>query len=148
MKRFDYSLSGFALAAIFAAALIGTPAFAAEASKIYWSDGDSGRLGKLKFRLANIDAPETGSLKQRGGAKCEAEREIGYDAKEFIVEFTRGKVIKITRNYGEDRYDRLVVDLSADGVDVAKAAVAAGHLQPWPHKKGRAQAPKPDWCNP
>lgn len=38
-------------------------------SSIYWSDGDSGRLGKLKFRLANIDAPETGSLKQRGGAK-------------------------------------------------------------------------------
>lgn len=115
-------------------------------SSIYWSDGDSGRLGKLKFRLANIDAPETGSLKQRGGAKCEAEREIGYDAKAFLVEFTRGKEIKITRDYGEDRYDRLVVDLSADGVDVAKAAVEAGHLRAWQHKKGRAQAPKPDWC--
>ena len=48
---------------------------------IYWSDGDSGRLGELKFRLANIDAPETRSLKQRGGAKCEAERAIGYEAK-------------------------------------------------------------------
>jgi len=115
-------------------------------SKIYWSDGDSGRLDGMKFRLANIDAPETGSLKQRGGAKCEAEREIGFEAKEFIVEFTRGKQIKVTRDYGEDRYDRLVVDLSADGVDVAQAAVAAGHLRAWPHKKGRAQAPKPDWC--
>ena len=115
-------------------------------SSIYWSDGDSGRLGKLKFRLANIDAPETGSMKQRGGAKCEAEREIGFEAKEFIVEFTRGKEINITRDYGEDRYERLVVDLSADGVDVAQAAIAAGHLRPWPHKKGRAQSPKPDWC--
>jgi len=113
---------------------------------IYWSDGDSGRLDGMKFRLANIDAPETGSMKQRGGAKCEAEREIGFEAKAFIVEFTRGKQIKITRDYGEDRYDRLVVDLSADGVDVAQAAVAAGHLRPWPHEKGRAQAPKPDWC--
>ena len=115
-------------------------------ASIYWSDGDSGKVGDIKFRLANIDAPETGSMKQRGGAKCEAEREIGFDAKEFIVEFTRGKEIKIVRDYGEDRYDRLVVDITADGVDVAKAAVAAGHLRDWPHKKGRAQAPKPDWC--
>ena len=115
-------------------------------TSIYWSDGDSGKVGDIKFRLANIDAPETGSMKQRGGAKCEAEREIGFDAKEFIVEFTRGKEIKIVRDYGEDRYDRLVVDITADGVDVAKAAVAAGHLRAWPHKKGRAQAPKPDWC--
>ena len=39
-------------------------------NSVYWSDGDSGRLGSLKFRLANIDAPETGSLKQRGGASA------------------------------------------------------------------------------
>ena len=146
MKRFDYSLLVFAIAAVFTGAMYCMPALAAETSKIYWSDGDSGRLDGMKFRLANIDAPETGSLKQRGGAKCEAEREIGFEAKEFIVEFTRGKQIKITRDYGEDRYDRLVVDLSADGVDVAQAAVNAGHLRPWPHKNGRAQAPKPDWC--
>ncbi len=113
---------------------------------IYWSDGDSGRLDGLKFRLANIDAPETGSLKQRGGAKCEAEREIGYEAKAFLVEFTRGKEIKIVRDYGEDRYDRLVVDLTANDVDVAKAGIDAGQLLAWPHKKGRALAPKPDWC--
>ena len=60
-------------------------------SSIYWSDGDSGRLGDLKFRLANIDAPETRSLKQRGGAKCEAERVIGYEAKAFLVSFTKNK---------------------------------------------------------
>ena len=113
---------------------------------IYWSDGDSGRLGKLKFRLANIDAPETGSMKQRGGAKCESERAIGYDAKAFIVEFTRNKTINIVRDYGEDRYGRLVVDLEADGADVAKAGVDAGHLRDWLHIKGRAQSPKPDWC--
>ena len=117
-------------------------------SSIYWSDGDSGRLGALKFRLANIDAPETRSLKQRGGAKCEAERAIGYDAKAFLVRFTKDKEIKITANYGKDRYDRIVVDLTANDVDIASAAVAAGHLRDWPHKKGRALAPKPDWCAP
>ena len=113
---------------------------------IYWSDGDSGRLGKLKFRLANIDAPETGSMKQRGGAKCESERELGYEAKAFIVGFTKDKMIRIARDYGEDRYGRLVVDLKADGADVAKAGVDAGHLRDWIHKKGRALSPKPDWC--
>ena len=117
-------------------------------SSIYWSDGDSGRLGKIKFRLANIDAPETRSPNQRGGAKCEAERSIGYEAKAFIVAFTKGKEIKITRDYGKDRYDRLVVDLTANDVDIASTAVAAGHLKDWPHKKGRALAPKPDWCAP
>ena len=115
-------------------------------SSIYWSDGDSGRLGKLKFRLANIDAPETASMKQRGGAKCESERAIGYEAKAFIVEFTKDKTISIVRDYGEDRYGRLVVDLEADGADVAKAGVDAGHLRDWLHIKGRAQSRKPDWC--
>ena len=115
-------------------------------NSIYWSDGDSGRLGHLKFRLANIDAPETGSMKQRGGAKCESERAIGYDAKAFIVEFTKDKTIRIVGDYGEDRYGRLVVDLEANGADVGKAGVDAGHLRDWLHIKGRAQSPKPDWC--
>lgn len=116
--------------------------------KIYWSDADSGRLGDLKFRIANKDAPETGSLKQRGGAKCEAERELGYEAKAFMVGFTKGKIVRIAKEYGEDRYGRLVVDLTADGVDVGNAGVDAGHLRDWPHKKGRALTPKPDWCAP
>lgn len=115
-------------------------------NSIYWSDGDSGRLGQLKFRLANIDAPETGSMKQRGGAKCEYERELGYEAKAYIVGFTKDKTISIVRDYGEDRYGRLVVDLEANGADVAKAGVDARHLRDWLHIKGRAQSPKPDWC--
>ena len=113
---------------------------------IYWSDGDSGRLGKLKFRLANIDAPETGSMKQRGGAKCEYERKLGYEAKAYMVGFTKDKTIRIVRDYGEDRYGRLVVDLEANGSDVGDAGVEAGHLKDWPHINGRAQLPKPDWC--
>ena len=116
-------------------------------TSIYWSDADSGRLGDLKFRIANKDAPETGSLKQRGGAKCEAERELGYEAKAYMVEFTKGKTIKIEREYGEDRYGRRVVDLSANGDDVGTAGVRAGHLRDWPHKNGRALFPKPDWCS-
>ena len=115
-------------------------------TSIYWSDADSGRLGKLKFRLANVDAPETGSMKQRGGAKCEFERELGYEAKAYIVGLTKDKTLRIVREYGEDRYGRLVVDLEADGADVGTAGVKFGHLRDWLHIKGRAQSPKPDWC--
>lgn len=117
-------------------------------TSVYWSDGDSGRLGEMKFRLSNVDAPETGGVGSRGGAKCEAERVRGYDAKAFIVGFTSGKTLKVTASYGQDRYKREVVDLSADGVDVASAAVEAGYLAVWPHDGRRALSDKPDWCGP
>jgi len=113
---------------------------------IYWSDGDSGRLNGEKFRLANIDAPETGGVGARGGARCEAERALGFEAKAYMVALTRQADLKITASYGKDRYDRLVIDLSANGQDVARSGLAAGHLADWPHKGRRALQAKPDWC--
>lgn len=115
-------------------------------SNIYWSDGDSGRIDGMKFRLANVDAPETGGVGARGGAKCEFERELGFEAKEFMVELTRNADLVITSNSGADRYDREVITLSANGQDVAEAGKAAGHLGDWPHKGRRALSKKPDWC--
>ena len=119
---------------------------ATAATSIYWSDGDSGRIDGMKFRLANVDAPETGGVGARGGAKCEAERVLGFDAKEFMVELTRDADLVITSNSGPDRYEREVITLSANGRDVAEVAKEAGHLGDWPHKGRRALAKKPDWC--
>ena len=119
---------------------------ASSESSIYWSDGDSGRIDGVKFRLANVAAPETGGVGAIGGAKCEYERELGYDAKAFVVELTRNAELVITSNPGPDRYDREVITLSANGKDVGEAGIAAGHLGPWPHKGRRALAKKPDWC--
>lgn len=113
---------------------------------VYWSDGDSGRIDGIKFRLANVDAPETGSLKQRGGAKCELEREKGYEAKAYSVALTKNGTVKVERDYGYDRYQRLIVDLSVDGVNVGERAIADGILKPWPHRNNRALSAKPDWC--
>ena len=113
---------------------------------IYWSDGDSGRINGMKFRLANVDAPETGGVGARGGAKCEAERVLGYVAKEYMVELTRLVPLEITSSYGQDRYGREVIDLAVDGIDVAERAIEDGHLAPWPHKGRRALQKKPDWC--
>jgi endonuclease YncB( thermonuclease family) len=111
---------------------------------VYWSDGDSGRLSDgTKFRLHGVDAPETGSMKQRGGAKCEAERELGYDAKAAAVELTRGRAVTVTRIMGRDRYGRNVVTLNMDGDDLAALLVASGTHRAWDYDGG---APKPDWC--
>ena len=111
-------------------------------------DGGSGRInGNLKFRLNDVDAGETGGVGAAiGGAKCELERERGYEAKEWIVGYTRGVELKITDEYGLDKYDRLVVDLSANGRDVGRAGMDLKHLKSWPHKGRRALARKPDWC--
>ena len=117
------------------------------ASSIYWSDGDSGRIDGMDFRLADVDAPETGGVEATiGGAKCERERVLGLDAKAFMVELTRGADLDITQREGEDRYGRIIVNISADGQDVAEAGLQAGMLKPWPHDGSRPLADKPDWC--
>jgi hypothetical protein len=118
------------------------------AQTIYWSDGDSGRLDGMKFRLANIDAPETGGIGARGGAKCEAERALRFEAKAYMISITKNAELVITQSLGPDRYDREVIYLSANGIDVAQAGIDADHLGDWPHKGRRALAPKPDWCDP
>ncbi len=111
---------------------------------VYWSDGDSGRLSDgTKFRLHGIDSPETGSMKQRGGAKCESERALGFEAKEAALELTRGKQVVVSEMRGEDRYDRTVVSLEIDGKDVAALLVAGGTHKTWDYD-GRQK--KPDWC--
>jgi endonuclease YncB( thermonuclease family) len=115
-----------------------------EALTVYWSDGDSGRLSDgTKFRLHGIDAPETGSMKQRGGAKCEAERALGYIAKEAALELTRDRRVTVSETRGQDRYERTVVRLSLGGEDVAGLLVAGGTHRAWDYD-GREK--KPDWC--
>ncbi|MEO0450197.1 MAG: thermonuclease family protein [Pseudomonadota bacterium] len=120
---------------------------ATEGQSIYWSDGDSGRIDGMKFRLADVDAPETGGVGAIGGAKCEFERELGFEAKAFMVDLTRNAELVITSNSGPDRYEREVITLSANGQDVARAGLEAGHLGEWPHKGRRALKKKPDWCS-
>ena len=122
-------------------------------SSIYWSDGDSGRItlqsGEvLKFRLNDIDAPETGGVGAAiGGAKCEKERELGFEAKEWAVEFTRDVEIVITDDHGDDRHGRNIFDLAANDNDVGQAGIDAGVYGSWRHDGKRALEARPRWCN-
>ena len=47
-------------------------------TSIYWSDSDSGRANGVCFRMKDVDGAETGPVGSWGGAKCEAERVIGF----------------------------------------------------------------------
>ena len=115
-----------------------------DTSSVYWSDGDSGRLADgTTFRLHGVDAPETGPLDWSSGAKCERERELGYEAKARIGELTRAGILTVSHDYGPDRYGRRVVDLSLDGQDLAALLVAGGTHKTWDYDGG---ASKPDWC--
>lgn len=105
---------------------------------LYWSDADSGRLDGEKFRLHGVDAAETYR------PDCEAERVTGFLAKEWVLTFTDGKDVQISKRYGADRYGREVVDLTANGVDVATAGIEAGFLPAWDYDGGEA---KPVWCD-
>lgn len=118
----------------------------AHTAPVYWSDGDSGRLADgTKFRLHGVDAPETGSTKWYRGAKCEQERELGYAAKAHVLDLTRGTPLVVTRDYGQDAYGRLVVDLALDGRDLGTLLVDSGSHQVWDYDGGD---PKPNWCTP
>ena len=113
----------------------------ASAQEVAWDDGDSGRIGRVKFRLSDVDAPETWR------PKCEAERELGYAAKAFMQDLTEGRRVTITSEDGYDRWDRLLVTLSVNGQDLAQAGLEAGVLREWPHDGRRALADRPNWCD-
>lgn len=116
-------------------------------TSIYWSDGDSGRIDGTDFRLADVDAPETGGVGAAiGGAGCERERERGFETKAFMVELTRDAELEVTNREPPDRYGRIVISLAANGRDVARAGLENGGLKPWPHDGSQSLSPKPDWC--
>lgn len=125
-------------------ATVATGATVSDPLSVYWSDGDSGRLSDgTRFRLHGVDAPETGGVGAFGGADCEAERAIGFEAKAVAVEMSREAEILVSKTYGADRYGRLVVDLSVNGEDMGDALVEAGALRDWDYDGGEK---KPDWC--
>lgn len=135
-----------ALLALAVAACASQPSSAQLVTSLYWSEGDSGRVNGTDFRLADVDAPETGGVGSRGGAKCEKERELGFKAKEFIVNATKTGKVTITGTEEKDDFGRVVMTLAIDGKDIGQLGVSAGFLRPYVFDGKRATMPKPDWC--
>jgi endonuclease YncB( thermonuclease family) len=104
-----------------------------------WVDGDSGRINGREFRLHGVDAPE-GSPQR---AQCAQERALSGSARDAARVLTQGRTVRISRRYGNDGYGRQIVDLSANGRDVASQLLSAGKLKRWNFDGGEQ---KPDWC--
>lgn len=107
--------------------------------RVSWADGDSGWINGTAFRLYGVDAPESSPAR----AKCESERRRALDAKKAAQALTAGAEIRVRHIYGEDKYGRELVDISADGRDVASALIGNGHLKYWRYSAGQK---KPVWC--
>lgn len=126
--------------------LITRVSYADPVSWIRWLDGDSGYADGVPFRLADVDAPETKPVRVTDGAKCEHERALGQKAKAFMVEASKDKKMEIFFTGETDQWGRKIVTMKADGNDIGKLGVAAGHLHSYLFDGKRRKEPKPTWC--
>lgn len=102
-------------------------------------DGDTleDRANGRVYRLANIDAPETGEF-----AKCATERRVGERAKWAAVKTIRNaERVTVRRTLRRDRYRRIVAYVFVDGVDLGELLMAQGLARPW-------RGWRPAWCGP
>src|SRR5690606_26543787 len=89
-----------------------------------------------RYRLENIDTPETGPR-----ARCVAERQLGARATEQARAFiTSARALEVRRTGRIDRYDRVIAFVEIDGRDLGELMIARGLARPW---RGRREP----WCD-
>lgn len=142
-------MRGFLLAAFLTVLAIAgfSVAFAERGQMVQWVDADTFDIGSTRYRLMDVDAPETGGVGSYGGAKCETERTRGKAATQFMKNATAGRRVVIKQVRGNNR-NRLVASAAiVGGGDLGDLCMRAGHCQPWPHDaSNNALTPKPNWC--
>jgi len=116
-------------------------------TKIYWSDGDSGKANGVCFRLSEIEAPSIGEVGTRGGAACQEERELGYGAKKFVLRHTKDKKLTVSGEYGIDSYDRQLIHISVEETDLNQIAIRQGPHKSWPLKSNGRLSTRPKFCS-
>lgn len=138
------SLAAMRLAPLACMALIGcSPASAVEnppsvLHEVRIIDGDTFTLDGETIRIANIDAPESGSR-----AKCWAEARLATQARwalEMAASQWRFRAPDL-RKEGQDRYGRTLARVFTDGEDVGEALIKSGHVAPWIGRRW-------EWCGP
>ncbi|MDZ4691595.1 thermonuclease family protein [Terricaulis sp.] len=89
-----------------------------------------------RYRLENIDTPETG-----GRARCTAERQLGDRAtRQARALITSANSLDVRRTGRIDRYDRIIAFIEVDGRDLGELLIAEGLARPW---RGRREP----WCD-
>lgn len=87
-------------------------------------DGDTFWLGREKFRLANIDAPELSE------PRCSSERRLARKATRRLFQLLVGQELTIERQ-GLDKYGRTLALVTASGRDVGEVLVSEGLARVW-----------------
>ena len=104
-------------------------------TRVWVVDGDTLDADGVRYRFANIDAPETGD-----NAKCFLERERGEEAKRAAIRLVRtASVVAVRRTWRKDRFGRRVAFVLVDGADLGDLLVAQGLARRWRGKRER-------WC--
>ena len=98
-------------------------------------DGDTVRAGGETYRVANIDAPETGWR-----AQCPYEAALG-EAAEARVDALMAQARRVVADPvgRRDRYGRVVARVRVDGADLGQTLIDEGLARPW---RGRRES----WC--
>jgi len=96
--------------------------FAPETGRFAAIDGDSLRKGEQEYRLHGIDAPE---LHQSCASGRGADYPCGRRARDRLGSLVDGRALDCSIRE-TDRYGRLVVQCSAEGVDINREMVRSG----------------------
>lgn len=90
-----------------------------------------------RFRVANIDCPETGD-----NAKCYRERVKGEQAKEAAeIILASARTIEVRPAARSDQYGRTLAHIRVDGQDYGELLIARGFARAWDGKRR-------SWCGP
>jgi endonuclease YncB( thermonuclease family) len=89
-----------------------------------------------RYRLVNIDTPETG-----GRAACVAERRLGDRAtNQARTLITGADSLEVRRTGRIDRYNRIIAFIEVNGRDLGELLIEDGLARPW---RGRREP----WCD-
>ncbi len=98
-------------------------------------DGDTFRVGGVKIRIADIDAPETHP------SRCAREAELGAAATGRLHTLLNGGTVRLHRvGRDHDRYGRKLRTVSVDGRAVGDMLVAEGLARRY------TGGPRAGWC--
>jgi len=94
-------------------------------------DGDTFWHNRIKYRLADVDAPEVSS------PRCEAEAELGQVATNRLAELLNAGSFKL-QAVGKDRYGRTLATVTRAGRSVGSRLIGDGLARRWGDRRG--------WC--
>lgn len=97
-------------------------------------DADTIRIDYQSYRIEGIDTPESrGGTGAKTGAKCDAEKELGLKAKDFVIQhLNRAILVRVTvfihplkKDVVRDKYGRVLARIAADGADIKDELIKA-----------------------